>query len=326
MSEEQPFNYRPVNTECAWLKHPDGSRILTVVNTPVGKSHGAVLFIPAFGMSAHTLLIPAFSVASTGFSTMRFDARNNSGGSQGDILDYKPSLLLEDARLAADKLVKRFGTDDFVIVSMSLAAPVALMLAREYPRARLVMFVPTPDLCATIETASETPGCMAAYREGNRDAPEVVRVLGHDVRLRQVFEDVRDMGLDTIEAVLAIARSVRGRADLVMAEQDALSTPEANVALVEALDAAAQTVVLQRVGHNFGRSPLALRAAFDHLVKVTQAHFGVPEERRAGGVPPGPMIAAAGKKDSDSIESLLGASRPQTGNGGTAAGTEPGRA
>jgi pimeloyl-ACP methyl ester carboxylesterase len=284
------------------MKHSDGSRVLSVLNTPVGKARGAVLFIPAFGMNMHNLLVPAFAVASAGFAAMRFDNRNNKGGSEGEILDFKLSLLLEDARLAAEKLTKRMGSDDLVIVSMSIAAPVALMLAKEYPRARLVMFVPTADLCSTIDAAAETPGSMARYRQGDPSAPEIVKVLGHAVRLRQVFQDFRDMGLATTEEVLEIARSVRGRADLIMADRDSLCPPDVNVRLVEAL--AANTIVLPGVGHNLGRSPLAVKIAFDHLMRVTQAHFGIPETERAGGLPPDSMIVAAAKRNREALESI----------------------
>ncbi|MDB5669515.1 MAG: hypothetical protein JWO25_474 [Alphaproteobacteria bacterium] len=86
----------------------------------------------------------------------------------------------------------------------------------------------------------------------------------------------RHMGLATAEEMVAVARLVRGRADLVLAENDEYSSPGLKQRLIDALDASDRTLVLEQTRHNVGNSPLAVRRSFARLVEIAQSHSECP--------------------------------------------------
>ena len=280
---DQQSQRRAISSKCEWWVRNGSHRLLAVTNAPSGDAHGPVLFVPPFGMSIHALCMPALYAVSGGLTALRFDGRNNAGASEGEIIDYRLGVLLEDARFAAARLAEGTGRDDFIIVGKSMSSAVSLMLARDYPRSRALLYVPIVDIGWGVEQASGDHGGMAAYRRRDPQARRLQRIFGHDVRAQEFHDDLVATGLGTAEAVLEIARSVRGRADLVVAEHDQYARPELSRRLVEALDAEQRTLVLEGVSHDFGRSPVASKRGCAHLVTVANEHFRVPPEQRLHG-------------------------------------------
>ncbi|MDB5669516.1 MAG: Methyltransferase type 11 [Alphaproteobacteria bacterium] len=284
---------RAIQTSFGWLARDGPNPLFSLVYTPANEIFGSALILPPFGMQALDLFIPAFYTASAGVRALRFDGRNNVGLSKGDIYDFKLSVMLDDARVAADHLVRTSGRDDFLIYGMSLTASAALILANEYPRSRAVLFVPVVDICGAVKWGARDDDLFEPYRRGDSDAARARKIFGHDVHAQPFYDDLLETGLGTVEGVLDLARSVRGRVDLVLAGKDEMSSPEHRLRLTEALDAEGRFILLERATHDFGRSPVARKRAFGHLMQIAQLHFDVPIEARRGRPAETEMVALA---------------------------------
>jgi pimeloyl-ACP methyl ester carboxylesterase len=316
LQEEQEVvaKYSPSSTTCTWWTGEEGHRLFTVVNTPAREAFGSVLLLPPFGLHLHNLFLPAALLAHAGFRAVRFDGRDNEGASEGQIIDYRLGTQLEDARSAAAQLVETFGRDDFLIFGLSVSASLALLLAREYPRARVFLLVPIIDLGGTVNRVAKDPGAMDSYRNRSPDAVEIRRVFSHELRAQPFCDDFLEIGIGTPDEMFAVARAVRGRADLVLAENDEYSSPELKQGLIDALGAEGHVLVLEQAGHNVGKSPTTLQRSFTRLVEAAQAHFAVPlAERRPP--PADSALVAAFKIEQQAIHGFFnGFDRPAEAN------------
>jgi pimeloyl-ACP methyl ester carboxylesterase len=292
-------------TDCAWWTRADGQRLFSVVNTPADEVFGSALLLPAFGRSSHNHFAAAFHLARAGFRTLRIDGRNNVGASDGEIVDYKLGVLLEDARFAAARLADMTGSDDFLIFGASLSTPVALMLARDYPRAQLVLLVPVVDVCETIDLAAKAPGASEAYRRREPDLPALRKIFDHDVRAQAFVDDLVALGLDSVDQVLKVARSARGRTELILGDADEFLAPAVRDRLVETVGAEESTLVLENVRHNLTGSPAAIRKGFSRLAEVALNHFRVPPSSRRDEVLDDAILVAAARIDRMGISDFL---------------------
>jgi pimeloyl-ACP methyl ester carboxylesterase len=294
---------------CEWWVNHQGQRLFAVVNTPLGEAMGTALFLPPFGLHLHNLFQPAFYLAHAGFRTIRFDGRNNVGASDGDIIDYRMGIQIEDARYAAARLVETFGRDDFLIFGLSVSAAVALVLATEYPRARLFLLAPIIDIGRTVNLVSRDPDCLDSYRRRSPDAPRFRRVFSQTLHAQEFCDDFLEAGIGSAEEIFALAHLVRGRTDLVLAGNDEYCTPELRRRLIEALDAAYNVLVLEQSPHNVGKSPEAFRRAFSRLVEAARDHFAVPEDRRGEPVPPDSAMATTARIEQQTIHAFFNGHR-----------------
>ena len=272
-----------------------------MINSPAGEIHGSALFLPPFGLNLHNMFAPAFYLVNAGFRTIRFDCRNNVGASPGEICDFRLGRLIEDARAAAARTTECFGSDDFLIVGTSISASAALLLARDYPRARIFLMVPIVDLGRVVNLLSNDPGAMDAYRRRDADVVRVRNIFGHDLNAQEFCDDLVSSGVATAAELLAAARSVRGRAGLVLAGNDEYCSTELQHRLVEALGAGDDTLLLEGSRHGFGASALAARRCFAHLVDFAEAHFNVPEAQRNAALPDDIATETAGRRDREAI-------------------------
>jgi pimeloyl-ACP methyl ester carboxylesterase len=304
------YEYHAVETSPDWLMYTETDRLFSVANTPDGPVTGAALLVPAFGVSVANLFIPAFSLSSTGVRTLRFDGRYNFGVSNGDIMYHSLAVALEDARIAARKLIETSGSDKFVVVGMSIASVVALKIASEYPNSRAALFVPAVDIARMVNLAAKRPGAVERYRRRDPEMDKVVNVFGHFVRGQVFADDMDSSGFGSVEEVIALAKQVRGRADLFLAEKDEFAVPEHDRMLIDALAAEKRITTLKGVGHDFGRSPVALKAGFNGLIRLAQEHFDIPVDQRATALPPEASFVAAAKADRAVIQAFLDKGAP----------------
>jgi hypothetical protein len=295
---------RTVGIACGWWVRDQSLRLFSLVHEPV-EACGSVLILPPLGLKSEDLFMPAFYAASAGARAVRFDGCNNVGLSDGEVCDFRLGVLLDDARSAAERLVKISGSDDLIIYGMSITATVALLLAKEYPRARVVLFVPVVDIFGAIEKAARAAGLVDAYRRRDGDAATVQRIFGHDIHAQSFYDDLVQTGLGTVEGVLAAARAVSGRADLVMAGDDEFSSSGDRRNLIEALDAQDRSVVLEDATHNFGRSPVTRKRAFGRLIQIAQDHFNVPGVRRPDELPLDSTMVAAARLERTTVKAAI---------------------
>jgi hypothetical protein len=262
-------------SEYFWSKNAVGKKSFSICHIPKKCNNGGVLFIPPYGMGVHDLFMPAFYAVNNGLVTMRFDARNSIGVSDGKIIDYRLSTLLEDACLNAEKLIKISSSENLIIVGMSLSAPVALRLAYQYPQAMIVLFVPVIDICWTIEEVLNEHGGMEAYRARDPRAKPIQNIFGFDVKAQQFYDDMLDAGFSTPEKVMEDFHGLRDRVHLVLAEHDKLIRPDLTQGVIDATFRA--PLILKGVGHEFGRSLVAAKLGFRHLIELALSHRSVPE-------------------------------------------------
>ena len=298
---------------CAWWVRDETHRLFTVVNSPAGEPTGSALLLPPFGAHLHNMFAPAFCLNRADVRTVRFDNRNNLGASAGEIADYKFGVLLEDARFAAQRMVELFGSDDFFIFGTSMSAPAAIALALEYPKARVFLLVPIIDIGRVVNLVSGNRGAMDAYRRRSPDIPGTRTILGHDIHLQDFVDELVGTQMGTAEEVLAGARSLRGRIDIVVSEKDEYATPELQRRLLEAVGSSEDAIVLEGTGHDLSLAPEAAKRAFAHLVRSVQSHFGVPEAKRGDRVPQDATRAAAARFDRKVITDFCSGHRVESG-------------
>lgn len=189
--------------------HTRDGAISVIVDRPDLEEIGTAMLVPAYGLTAEDMFLPAHFMACNGIRVVRFDLRNHVGESSGEIYDFRLSSVVEDLR-AVQGWAGRCG-----VVAVSLSARPAIRMARMSPPDWVLLVTPVIDVAFTL---SEVVGLPLLGWELDA-VPENLEVLGFRVG-RGFIADCRENGFrdwrdaaDDFEKITSPAVVIYGEGD-----------------------------------------------------------------------------------------------------------------
>lgn len=240
-----------------------------------GGQRGRCLLVPPFGVPASALTILSDLLDGHGFECVRLDPRHHVGAGSGSIERFRMSSFVADCQRAIEVV------DPTCVVAMSLGARAVIRALATGPLAPdAVLAIPVVDVRRTVSTIVGHDWFVTPTEE----IPEVLEVLGNDVRAREFVQDSRTNDLMTAEHTERDLASVRAPVLLLPGSCDPWVDCGAVEAAAERAAARGRPVASRAIDcdrhdiHNDVVQALALiDELVDEVIRIHGRHLGAGE-------------------------------------------------
>jgi hypothetical protein len=238
---------------------------LVVDRYDVADEIGRALVLPGFGRTADEYFHLSAILLRNRVSVVVPDFRYHPGRSAGTILDFTLTAQAQDVITILDE----FEVDAVLATSLSFPPSLRLLAERDW-RGRLVGIVPVVSCADTLLVVTGFD-----YRDPTEDhSPDrTLDIDGFEVRL-EIALDADRSGLMFLKDTLGAAERYRGALSMIAGSRD--TWVEADQArLVAQAAPGCDLVVLDEVGHDFGRSVRRARHMFQTAAENFLRAYGV---------------------------------------------------
>jgi pimeloyl-ACP methyl ester carboxylesterase len=136
------------------IKNEKGKTIYAVLEWR-GKSPGPLVILchgfRSFGGTPQVVKV-ARKLREEGYSTVRLDATNSTGKSEGKLVDFTVGGYVQDIKLVVSYVLKHLKRKQYILIGYSIGGTAAVIIAsRDRRISRLILQSPTYDLLAVFE-------------------------------------------------------------------------------------------------------------------------------------------------------------------------------
>lgn len=225
------------------------------------------LVLPGFGRTADEYFHLSAILLKNKISVVVPDFRYHPGRSAGTILDFRLSSQALDVATILDK----FDVDGVLATSLSFPPTLRLLADREW-KGQLVGIVP---VVAPGDTLLVVTGYDCRDPDADNTPDETLDIDGFEVRLELVREATRNSML-WVKETLVDAERYAGSLSMVAGTRDTWVELEQTRLVGQAVEGS-NLVVLEDVGHDFGRSVRRARHMFQAAADTFLKSCGVDD-------------------------------------------------
>lgn len=264
-----------MSTECFDVQTKDGRTVAVWRDSPPDKdaTGPVVVMAPGFGQRMRSSGVLALMLVYNGATVYRFDALDHVGLSDGEIVDYSITQLMEALTAVVDTVCAREGVDSVSMVATSLSALPVLQLAADKKCAdNIALMLGVVNGRQTLVKVLDVD-----YLDWELDAlPARVQIDKHSVDPRPIVAETRTVDWwelsATIDALSVLNVPVR---NFVAADDDWVDIADVRKAFEAAGLDQHDIVEVAVSGHALLRNPVALKAL---LTDVTRSLVGGDDE------------------------------------------------
>ncbi|HET6357472.1 hypothetical protein [Streptomyces sp.] len=264
-----------MSTECFDVTTNNGRTVAVWRDSPSDNAGTGpiVVMAPGFGQRMRSSGVLALMLVYNGATVYRFDALDHVGISDGEIVDYSVTELMQALTAVVDNVRKREGVETVSMVATSLSAlPVLQFAAANKCADNIALMLGVVNGRKTLLKVLDVD-----YLDWELDdLPDRVHIDKHAVDPRPIVSETRDVNWwelsATIDALSQLNIPVR---NFVAADDDWVDIADVRTAF-EAADLDQSNVIEVAVsGHALLRNPVALKQL---LMDVTRSLIGGDDE------------------------------------------------
>ncbi|BBC32369.1 hypothetical protein SGFS_036630 [Streptomyces graminofaciens] len=264
-----------MSTECFDVKTKEGRTVAVWRDSPPDKdaTGPVVVMAPGFGQRMRSSGVLALMLTYNGATVYRFDALDHVGLSDGEIVDYSTTQLMEALTAVVDTVCEREGVASVSMVATSLSALPVLQLAADRKCAdNIALMLGVVNGRQTLLKVLDTD-----YLDWELDdLPARVQIDKHSVDPRPIVAETRVVGWwelsATVDALSVLNIPVR---NFVATDDDWVDIADVRTAFEAANLDQGNVVEVAVSGHALLRNPVALKAL---LTDVTRSLVGGDDE------------------------------------------------
>lgn len=185
---------------------------------PLPPGSPIVIVSPGYGETKKDYIPLAYHLASNGFHVLRYDHTNHVGESDGEIRDSTLSRMKQDLSALLNYADYRWPASPVAVVAANLAGRVALKVAAEDQRVRLlILLAGVIDVQATLQTLHQED-LISTYVRGARRG--MAMFLGFNLDADKWLGDATKSGYADLRTTIRDAERIHIPVILFTAEQD----------------------------------------------------------------------------------------------------------
>ncbi|MFE1441628.1 hypothetical protein [Streptomyces sp. NPDC058739] len=265
-----------MSTECFDVRTKNGRTVAVWRDSPPDGDTGGpvVVMAPGFGQRMRSSGVLTLMLAYNGATVYRFDALDHVGLSDGEIVDYSVTQLMEALTAVVDTVREREGVDAVSMVATSLSALPVLQFAAERGCAdNIALMLGVVNGRQTLVKVLDTD-----YLDWELDdLPERVQIDKHSVDPRPIVAETRSVNWwelsATVDALSALDVPVR---NFVAADDDWVDIADVRLAFEKSGRDQDDVVEVAVSGHALLRNPVALKKLLTDVTRSVIPGEGEP--------------------------------------------------
>lgn len=224
-----------------------------VIKSRVKNPIANVVIVPAYGKNSHGSYFLSHYLVSNSVNVIRFDGVNNVGLSSGNIINYSLGQLEEDLNRVLDELPIENDLP-LILLSLSISFPVALKYTTYKSNvSKLISIVGSVDVARTIENVlGKSLKCY--YENKDNKAPDIQTVFGHDVLIKDFFNDAEKNKYKDIENTITYLKETKSEINMIVGGRDKYVDFDDVLKCKKYFNKHSKMEVLKDATHEIGRS------------------------------------------------------------------------